>query len=66
VLALRDEVGIPHRLSDVLSEALEVPAIARAAVLDPSAATNPITFKIKDFERVLRAAMSGEVESASP
>ena len=65
VLALRDEVGIPHRLTEVLSEAVDVPAIARAAILDPSAATNPIQFKAMDFERVLRAAMSGVVDSAS-
>ncbi|MDG1925807.1 MAG: iron-containing alcohol dehydrogenase [Pseudomonadales bacterium] len=65
VLALRDEVGIPHRLTEVISEAVDVPAIARAAILDPSAATNPIQFKAMDFERVLRAAMSGVVDSAS-
>ena len=65
VLALRDEVGIPHRLTEVISEAVDVPTIARAAVFDPSAATNPIQFKAMDFERVLRAAMSGVVESAS-
>ena len=65
VLALRDEVGIPHRLTEVISEAVDVPTIARAAVFDPSAATNPIQFKAMDFERVLRAAMSGVVDSAS-
>ena len=65
VLALRDEVGIPHRLTEVISEAVDVPAIARAAILDPSAATNPIQFKAMDFERVLRAAMRGVVDSAS-
>ena len=65
VLALRDEVGIPHRLTEVISEAVDVPAISRAAVFDPSAATNPIQFKAMDFERVLRAAMSGVVDSAS-
>ena len=65
VLALRDEVGIPHRLTEAISEAVDVPAISRAAVLDPSAATNPIQFKAMDFERVLRAAMSGVIDSAS-
>jgi alcohol dehydrogenase class IV len=65
VLALRDEVGIPHRLTEVISEAVDVSAVARAAVLDPSAATNPINFKAMDYERVLRAAMSGAVDSAS-
>ena len=65
VLALRDEVGIPHRLTEVISEAVDVPAIARAAILDPSAATNPIQFKAMDYERVLRAAMSGVVDSAA-
>ena len=65
VLALRDEVGIPHRLTEVISEAVDVPTIARAAVFDPSAATNPIQFKAMDFDRVLRAAMSGVVDSAS-
>ncbi|MDC1230316.1 iron-containing alcohol dehydrogenase [bacterium] len=65
VLALRDEVGIPHRLTEAISETVDVPAIARAAILDPSAATNPINFKAMDYERVLRAAMSGAVDSAS-
>ncbi|MDC1367648.1 iron-containing alcohol dehydrogenase [Pseudomonadales bacterium] len=65
VLALRDEVGIPHRLTEAISETVDVPAIARAAILDPSAATNPINFKAMDYERVLRAAMSGVVDSAA-
>ena len=65
VLALRDEVGIPHRLTQAISETVDVPAIARAAILDPSAATNPIQFKAMDYERVLRAAMSGVVDSAA-
>ena len=65
VLALRDEVGIPHRLTEAISETVDVPGIARAAILDPSAATNPIQFKAMDYERVLRAAMSGVVDSAA-
>ena len=65
VLALRDEVGIPHRLTEAISETVDVPAIARAAILDPSAATNPIQFKAMDYERVLRAAISGVVDSAA-
>ena len=65
VLALRDEVGIPHRLTEAISETVDVPAIARAAILDPSAATNPIQFKAMDYERVLHAAMSGVVDSAA-
>ena len=65
VLALRDEVGIPHRLTEVISETVDVPAIARAAILDPSAATNPIQFKAMDYERILRAAMSVVVDSAA-
>ncbi len=65
VLALRDEVGIPHRLTEAISETVDVPAIARAAILDPSAATNPIQFKAIDYERILRAAMSGVVDSAA-
>ena len=65
VLALRDEVGIPHRLTEAISETVDVPAIARAAILDPSAATNPIQFKAMDYERVLLAAMSGVVDSAA-
>ena len=65
VLALRDEVGIPHRLTEAISETVDVPAIARAAIVDPSAATNPIQFKAMDYERVLRAAMSGVVDSAA-
>ena len=65
VLALRDEVGIPHRLTEAISETVDVPAIARAAILDPSAATNPIQFKAMDYERILRAAMSGVVDSAA-
>ena len=65
VLALRDEVGIPHRLSEAISEAVDAPGIARAAVVDPSAATNPIKFETKDYERILAAALSGDVDSAS-
>mgnify|MGYP003686712751 FL=1 len=65
VLALRDEVGIPHRLTEAISETVDVLAIARTTIHDPSAANNPIQFKAMDYERVLRAAMSGVVDSAA-
>lgn len=65
VLSLREQVGIPHRLTEVIVGPIQAPVIARAAVEDPSAATNPVEFKADDFERILHAAMAGEVDWAS-
>ena len=44
ILSLRDDLGVPHRLTDLGVDAACVEEIAAAAAIDPSAAGNPVPF----------------------
>ncbi len=44
ILALRADLGVPHRLTDLGVDPDAVDRIAAAAAVDPSAGTNPIPF----------------------
>lgn len=61
VLGLRDQIGIPHTLADLgVSEDL-IPRIARMAVVDPTAPTNPVKLTVENLEGLYRNAISGEL-----
>ncbi|HZK98858.1 MAG TPA: iron-containing alcohol dehydrogenase [Caulobacteraceae bacterium] len=60
VLALRSEIGIPDTLADIGVPPGETARVARMAVQDPSAASNPITFSQADYAAILERAMAGE------
>ncbi|MFZ2542290.1 MAG: iron-containing alcohol dehydrogenase [Gallionella sp.] len=59
VLALREQIGIPHTLAAIGIDAAQVELIARMAVVDGSAATNPIQFSESDYVGILRKAVAG-------
>jgi len=63
--ALRREVGIPNSLAEVGVPAGEIGRIARMAVDDPSAATNPITFSATDYAAILERALAGDLSQAA-
>jgi alcohol dehydrogenase class IV len=62
VLELREEIDIPHVLSELGIEADEIGKIGRMAVDDPSSNTNPIPFGVKDYESILRSSIDGDIE----
>ena len=59
ILALREEIGIPHTLKDIgVDESLSA-RMARMAAEDPSAATNPVPLDAGALERLYLRAIDG-------
>ncbi len=59
ILALREEIGIPHTLKDIgVDESLSA-RMARMAVEDPSAATNPVPLDADALEQLYLRAIGG-------
>ncbi|MGC2048051.1 MAG: iron-containing alcohol dehydrogenase [Gallionella sp.] len=61
VLKLREQIGIPHTLSAICIDAAQAELIARMAVADGSAATNPIQFSESEYANILRKAVTGKL-----
>lgn len=59
VLALRESIGIPHALAAIGIPDAAVGVVGALAVRDGSAATNPIPFTPKEYDRILRDAIAG-------
>ncbi len=60
VIALRQEIGIPHCLGAIIIQPVDVAAIAAMAMADPSAATNPIALGEADYAAILERALAGD------
>ena len=61
VLALREQIGIPHTLAELgVTEDL-IPQIARMAVDDPTAPTNPVKLTVENLEALYATAIKGEL-----
>jgi alcohol dehydrogenase len=61
IVALRRQLGIPHRLSDLGVSAGDLERIAAMAEEDPSAGGNPLPFDAAAARQVLDAAMAGRL-----
>ncbi len=61
LLALRKEVGIPHRLSDIGIDVKRLDEIAKMAIKDPSAGGNPIAFTEKQYKALAKKCVLGEL-----
>jgi alcohol dehydrogenase class IV len=61
VVCLRETIGIPHRLSDVLKQDETFEKIGEMAILDPSAAGNPIPFTAAEYQQLLVNAYEGNI-----
>lgn len=59
VLALREEVGIPHALSSIGITDEEAVKVGEMAVADPSHGTNPINFTAEQYSDIFRRAVVG-------
>jgi len=61
VLAIREEVGIPHTLAGLNVDDARLDEIAPMAVNDPTASANPIPLNIENVSAMFRAALAGEL-----
>jgi alcohol dehydrogenase class IV len=61
VLAFRKRLGIPHTLAEIGVTLRNPDVIGREAALDPSAGGNPIPVDAATFERIFRAAVTGDL-----
>jgi alcohol dehydrogenase class IV len=61
VLRLRRELGVPHTLAELGVTEDRIAELARHAERDPSTGGNPVPMKAADFERLIAAAIRGDV-----
>ena len=61
ILALRKEVGIPHKLADIGIDVKRLDEIAKMAMKDPSAGGNPITFSEKQYKALAKRCVEGDL-----
>ena len=62
IVALREELQIPHSLSEINIDASCLDVIAKKAEEDPSAGGNPIAFDAKAYKTICSHAIEGHVE----
>lgn len=61
VLALRKELGIPHKLADIGIDGKRLDEVAAMAVKDPSAGGNPIAFTEKQYKALAKKCVNGDL-----
>jgi len=61
VLALRKEIGIPHKLADIGIDTKRLDEVAKMAVKDPSAGGNPIQFSEKQYKALAKKCVVGDL-----
>ena len=61
ILLLREELNIPHKLSEIGLSKKAGPIVGKNAKKDPSASTNPIIFSADDYEKIYLRAISGDI-----
>ncbi len=61
VLALRKEIGIPHKLSDIGIDTKRLGEVAAMAIKDPTAGSNPIAFSEKQYKTLAKKCVVGDL-----
>ncbi|WP_299073855.1 iron-containing alcohol dehydrogenase [uncultured Paraglaciecola sp.] len=61
ILALRAELGIPHSLSEIGIDSLQIEKIGQMAVEDGAAGGNPIELSAQQYSALCLAAIEGEL-----
>jgi len=61
ILALRKEIGIPHKLADIGVDTERLDEVAAMAIKDPSAGGNPIPFSAKQYRSLTRKCVVGDL-----
>lgn len=63
ILRLRRQLGVPHALSALGVSLDAADRIAEMALVDPTAATNPVPLDLETLRRVTRDAIRGELDA---
>ncbi len=61
VLALREQIGIPHTLAELGVTADQVPTLAPMAEVDPSSGGNPVPLTVENLSELYRCAIEGRL-----
>ncbi|QIG47019.1 iron-containing alcohol dehydrogenase [Nordella sp. HKS 07] len=61
ILALRKEVGLPHKLADIGIDTKRLDEVAKMAIKDPSAGGNPIPFSEKQYKALAKKCVTGDL-----
>src|SRR5436190_3403274 len=61
ILALRKEIGIPHKLKDIGIDTKRLDEVAAMAIKDPSAGGNPIQFTEKQYKALAKKCVVGDL-----
>ncbi|MGE3875749.1 MAG: iron-containing alcohol dehydrogenase [Parvibaculaceae bacterium] len=61
ILALRKEIGIPHKLADIGIDAKRLDEVAKMAIRDPSAGGNPIQLSEKQYKALAKKCVTGDL-----
>ena len=61
ILFLREELNIPHTLSEIGLSKKAAPIVGKKAEKDPSASTNPIILGANDYEKIYLRAIFGDI-----
>jgi alcohol dehydrogenase len=61
ILALRKEIGIPHKLADIGIDLKRLDEVAKMAIKDPSAGGNPIPFSEKQYKALAKKCVTGDL-----
>ena len=61
ILALRKEIGIPHKLADIGIDTNRLDEVAAMAIKDPSAGGNPIAFTEKQYKSLAKRCVTGDL-----
>ena len=59
VMALREQVGIPHSLGEIGIDDTRIEQVGQMAEVDPSAGTNPIAFTAQQYSQLFDKALRG-------
>jgi alcohol dehydrogenase class IV len=61
VLALREQIGIPHSLAAIGIDAQQRELVGEMAAADPTAGSNPVPFTAEQYSRLFACAVSGDL-----
>lgn len=61
IVGLREQLGIPHCLTDINIDDADAALIGDMAVVDPSASGNPLKFSATDYARIFSNAVHGRL-----
>ena len=62
ILELRNELNIPHKLSEVINEDhFDIQLLSKMALEDPSTSTNPIKLQLEDMKKLYQQSLKGDL-----